>query len=156
LRCASPWSPAVGPFGFRLNAQPVAVTYLAYESAKVRIEMDPDAVAPSSGVLRTDDAIVLFDRGDAYSFSTPDYGGGGGATVSGGGALISPMPGRIVSVGAEVGARVDKGQPIVTLEAMKMEHALAAPFAGTVTALSVQPGDQVADGVTLARIEAES
>jgi biotin carboxyl carrier protein len=64
------------------------------------------------------------------------------------------MPGRIVSVGAEPGARVAKGQPIVTLEAMKMEHALAAPFDGQLVELNVKTGDQVSEGVTVARIEA--
>jgi biotin carboxyl carrier protein len=58
-------------------------------------------------------------------------------------------------VGAEVGASVLKGQAIVTLEAMKMEHSLTAPFSGLLAALTVKPGEQVAEGVILARIEAE-
>jgi len=155
LEPASPWSPLAGAFGFRLNAPPVAVTYLTYDSAILRIEIDPKATAPSEGFTRTDDGVVIFDRGEAYSFAAPDYGGGA-VTAASSGSLISPMPGRIVSVGAEVGASVVKGQAIVTLEAMKMEHSLKAPFAGTLATLSVKPGDQVAEGVILARIDEEA
>jgi propionyl-CoA carboxylase alpha chain/3-methylcrotonyl-CoA carboxylase alpha subunit len=63
------------------------------------------------------------------------------------------MPGRIVSIGAEAGGKVIKGQAIITLEAMKMEHALTAPFDGVLAELSAKAGDQVSEGVVLARIE---
>jgi 3-methylcrotonyl-CoA carboxylase alpha subunit len=66
------------------------------------------------------------------------------------------MPGRIVSVSVRAGDRVIKGQTLLALEAMKMEHALIAPFAGTVAELSVAVGNQVAENVTLVRIEADS
>jgi propionyl-CoA carboxylase alpha chain/3-methylcrotonyl-CoA carboxylase alpha subunit len=151
----SPWSPSLGAFGFRLNGPPAALTCLTVGSAVVRIEMDPKARAPSNGYVRTEEGAVLFKRGEAYSVSMPDYSAGAAAAASSG-VLVSPMPGRIVSVGAETGAAVAKGQPIVTLEAMKMEHALTAPFAGILSALSVKPGDQVAEGVVLARIEEQA
>ena len=66
------------------------------------------------------------------------------------------MPGRIVSVSVHDGERVVKGQTLLALEAMKMEHALIAPFAGTVADLSVTVGNQVAENVTLVRIVADS
>ena len=154
-RHASPWSSGAGAFGFRLNATPVGRAYLAQGPAKVRIDMDSNATAPSGGYWRTADGIVLFESGEAYDFTTLDHGGGDGA-VSSNGVLISPMPGRIISVGAEVGASVVKGQPIVTLEAMKMEHSLTAPYAGVLATMSVSPGDQVAEGVILARIEEDA
>ena len=65
------------------------------------------------------------------------------------------MPGRIVAVLVQAGDRVAKGQPVVILEAMKMEHTLAAPFRGAVTAISAIEGNQVSEGVTLARIDSE-
>ncbi|MDP9102685.1 MAG: biotin/lipoyl-binding protein, partial [Pseudomonadota bacterium] len=98
----------------------------------------------------------VFERGEVQAFSFErDLGSAGAATASNG-ALTSPMPGRIVSVGAEAGARVAKGQPIVTLEAMKMEHALTAPFDGKLVELTVKVGDHVSEGVTLARIEGDA
>ena len=62
------------------------------------------------------------------------------------------MPGRIVSVDVAEGASVVKGQKLVVMEAMKMEHTLTAPAAGRVEALAAEVGGQVAEGVVLVRI----
>ena len=78
--------------------------------------------------------------------------GGAHAGVSDG-AILSPMPGKIVSVAVEAGQTVVKGQTLLTLEAMKMEHALAAPFDGVVAELSAVAGGQVSEGVVLAKLE---
>ena len=59
------------------------------------------------------------------------------------------MPGKVIAVLATPGATVEKGTPLVVLEAMKMEHTLSAPAAGLVKAYHYGPGDQVADGVEL-------
>jgi len=75
------------------------------------------------------------------------------AEHSGDAELTSPMPGAVVAVGVEVGQRVDAGAVVVTVEAMKMEHALAAPVEGVVELL-VAVGDQVKVGQPLARITA--
>ena len=72
---------------------------------------------------------------------------------SGDAELTSPMPGTVVSVGVGDGAHLDAGTVVVTVEAMKMEHALAAPVAGAVELL-VAAGDQVKVGQPLARISA--
>jgi biotin carboxyl carrier protein len=63
------------------------------------------------------------------------------------------MPGRIVQTAAAAGDKVRKGQAIVVVEAMKMEHTLAAPFDGVVATLDVIPGDQVTEGQVLAVLE---
>ena len=70
------------------------------------------------------------------------------------GAIRSPLPGRIVSVFVAEGASVHKGDPLVSLEAMKMEHTLHAGVDGVVTALSVGPRDQVTEGSILLVLEA--
>jgi len=67
--------------------------------------------------------------------------------------ITAPMPGAILAVHARVGATVDAGDPIATLEAMKMEHAVPAPIKGRVTELRARPGDQVARGDILAVVE---
>ncbi|MQY09197.1 acetyl/propionyl/methylcrotonyl-CoA carboxylase subunit alpha [Actinomadura macrotermitis] len=68
------------------------------------------------------------------------------------GSLLAPMPGTVVRVLAEPGAAVAEGQTLVVLEAMKMEHRIAAPAAGTVAELNVSAGQQVEAGAVLAVI----
>jgi 3-methylcrotonyl-CoA carboxylase alpha subunit len=63
------------------------------------------------------------------------------------------MPGRVLSVEVRQGDRVSKGQKLVTLEAMKMEHAMAAPFDGVVAELAVAAGAQVTEGELLVKVE---
>jgi propionyl-CoA carboxylase alpha chain/3-methylcrotonyl-CoA carboxylase alpha subunit len=98
------------------------------------------------------DPLYVFEGGDVQVFDfTPQVGV---AHVSASdGSILSPMPGKIVSVAVQAGQSVTKGQTLLTLEAMKMEHALAAPFDGVVTELSVTAGGQVSEGVVLARLE---
>lgn len=71
------------------------------------------------------------------------------------GSLIAPMPGAVVRVGAAVGETVTAGQPLVWLEAMKMEHTLTAPGDGVLAELNAAPGQQVEVGTVLARVETE-
>jgi biotin carboxyl carrier protein len=75
----------------------------------------------------------------------------GGA--SGEGKLVAPMPGRIVKVAVEAGQHVGQNQALVVLEAMKMEHVVEAPHAGTVSEVHVGVGDQVAAGAPLLALE---
>jgi propionyl-CoA carboxylase alpha chain len=72
------------------------------------------------------------------------------------GTCTSPTPGKVVAVHVAVGDPVAKGQALVVLEAMKMEHRLAAPDAGVVAQVRVRPGDQVEQGALLVRIEPAS
>src|SRR6185369_8688869 len=73
------------------------------------------------------------------------------ATHHGGPAeLLAPMPGAVIAVHRVPGDRVEAGDPVVTLEAMKMEHAVLSSIDGTVSEVAVRPGDQVARGQSLA------
>ncbi|MGW2662239.1 acetyl/propionyl/methylcrotonyl-CoA carboxylase subunit alpha [Nocardia tengchongensis] len=71
------------------------------------------------------------------------------------GSLLAPMPGSVIRLGAAVGDQVEKGQPILWLEAMKMEHTIAAPTAGVLTELNVSAGQQVEVGAVLAVVHSE-
>ena len=66
------------------------------------------------------------------------------------GSLLAPMPGTVVSVAVAAGDKVEAGQPVLVLEAMKMQHTVSAPYAGVVTELDVKAGAQVASGEVLA------
>ena len=78
--------------------------------------------------------------------------GGKGDELEGG--LKAPMPGKVIALMAEAGATVEKGAPLLVLEAMKMEHTITAPNKGKVKAFHYAPGDQVADGAELVDFEA--
>jgi pyruvate carboxylase subunit A/propionyl-CoA carboxylase alpha chain len=69
------------------------------------------------------------------------------------GSLLAPMPGSVLRVGAAVGDTVTAGQPLVWLEAMKMEHTITAPADGVLVELNVEPGRQVEVGAILARVD---
>ena len=70
------------------------------------------------------------------------------------GSLRAPMPGKIVATPVKAGDAVTKGQPVVVLEAMKMEHALTAPFDGVVESVA-SLGDQVVEAAVLAVVKAD-
>jgi 3-methylcrotonyl-CoA carboxylase alpha subunit len=70
-----------------------------------------------------------------------------------GGRLTAPMPGKVVSFAVKAGDTVKKGQALAVMEAMKMEHTIAAPADGTVAELLFAPGDQVTEGAELLKLE---
>ena len=72
------------------------------------------------------------------------------------GSLVAPMPGTVIRVGVQVGDKVTRGQPLLWLEAMKMEHTIAAPADGVVGELKVEAGQQVEVGAILAVVGEEA
>jgi len=96
---------------------------------------------------------VLFLAGQAFEMAACSFATAGGGPASDG-ALRAPMPGKIVATPAKPGDSVTRGQPVVVLEAMKMEHALVAPFDGVVDEIGVSVGDQVAADAVLAVVTA--
>ncbi|MBP7704233.1 MAG: acetyl/propionyl/methylcrotonyl-CoA carboxylase subunit alpha [Caulobacter sp.] len=114
-------------------------------------EPDADGVLPTSF---GEGPIHVFGGGDVYEFDFEPVGHHGELDSASDGAVLSPMPGKIVSVAVKAGDTVTKGQTLLVLEAMKMEHALAAPFDGVVAELSAQAGGQVSEGVVLVKLEA--
>ena len=67
--------------------------------------------------------------------------------------IVAPLPGTVVALLADIGASLDKGAPILTLEVMKMEHTLRAPFSGVLKAIKCKVGDIVGEGTELAEVE---
>ncbi len=87
-------------------------------------------------ILLRDDPLHLVEAGGAQ-----------------GGGLTAPMPGKVVALLAQPGQKVEKGAPLLILEAMKMEHTITAPAAGTVKAFCYATGEQVSDGAALVEFE---
>jgi acetyl/propionyl-CoA carboxylase alpha subunit len=118
-----------------------------------------DVVVPSVGYEKTGwswrrrKRSVIFVDGEAYEFTLDTGERSAGEATAGDGAILSPMPGKIVSVAAKAGAKLKKGDPILVLEAMKMEHTLTAPFDGKLIELNAKAGAQVSEGVLLAKLE---
>ena len=102
-------------------------------------------------VVLSQEAAVVFEAGEAFVFR--DHPPAADATGSASdGQIRAPMPGKVTVVGVAAGDKVAKGQPLVTLEAMKMEHALAAPFDGTVEDVATTLGAQVSEGTVLVKL----
>ncbi len=91
--------------------------------------------------------------GGTFRLSLIDPIAAAGAADAEGGRLTAPMPGRVVTVLVEPGAVVERGQPLMVLEAMKMEHTITAPADGAITDLPFAAGDQVEEGVDLLGFE---
>jgi 3-methylcrotonyl-CoA carboxylase alpha subunit len=137
--------------GFRLNAGPSLGVTLGRAGKFERIELeDGEPMAAVSG-FRDEDRVVVFYEGQAYEFDRSSRGSVGAA--AGDGAVLAPMPGKVTSVEISKGEKVSKGQRLLTLEAMKMEHGLVAPFDGVVAELNAKAGAQVQVDALLARIE---
>jgi len=116
------------------------------------VTLEVDGMRTTYAVAVTGDAVdVDWPGGHAALRVTPRFVDPADAVASG--SLLAPMPGTVVSVGVEVGQRVESGQPVLVLEAMKMQHRVSAPYAGTVTEIDVKPGQQVAAGEVLAVVE---
>jgi len=147
----SPWTDCEG---FRLNAPPHWAMQLALNGSPVEVSLSaPFSSDPEPGLYRStdDDAVVVFENGFAQVFRPAELTGAG-AGAAGDGDILAPMPGRIVQVHTTLGATVRRGEPLVTLEAMKMEHVLTAPFDGVVSQLFVSVGGQTTEGAPVAKI----
>jgi 3-methylcrotonyl-CoA carboxylase alpha subunit len=113
-------------------------------------------VVPQGDFLRgtVDDKRSVFLHGCTYSLLRDDPLHRVDAGDSHGGGLTAPMPGKVVALLAQPGQKVEKGTPLLILEAMKMEHTITAPAAGILKAFCYAAGEQVADGAELVEFEA--
>jgi excisionase family DNA binding protein len=144
--------------GWRLNAAPSI--RLSAEDQTRTVQLAPSSAADSVDLVRVDDTahLDLAGRSVAFRLAAPpdvDRAAQAAAAAHAGGAadLIAPMPGRVLLLHAAVGTAVQAGDPIITLEAMKMEHAVAAPIAGRISEVRVALGDQVQRGQVLAVVD---
>jgi 3-methylcrotonyl-CoA carboxylase alpha subunit len=138
--------PATLAPGLRLNAPPARTAWFVLDGEKIEIELDGEGSdEPMPGVLVT-------EHGQAWLLAPWRRDGAHGA-AAGSGAILAPMPGKVIAVEVAQGQVVTKGQKLLTLEAMKMEHTLTAPFDGVVAELNASAGQQVQVDALLVKIE---
>ncbi|WP_144108944.1 acetyl/propionyl/methylcrotonyl-CoA carboxylase subunit alpha [Paraburkholderia sp. BCC1886] len=111
------------------------------------------AVRVTGRVFVDGDTFHVFCLGEAFAFEWQNLLAHAADAEGGEGRLTAPMPGKVIAVLVEAGAVVEKGTPLIVMEAMKMEHTIGAPTAGTVTEVLYAVGDQVADGAQLLVLE---
>ena len=97
--------------------------------------------------------VYLRTRNGRFDLHWVDPFGGDDEEQVGEDKIVAPLPGTVVALLAEVGAILEKGAPILTLEVMKMEQTLRAPFAGVLKAIHCKVGDIVGEGIELAEVE---
>jgi len=129
------------PIGFRLNADPRVAATLFHKGENRTVDVIGERDAAHATGFVEDARTVVFADGQGFEFALESRGSG--AAAAGSGAILAPMPGKVIAVDVAEGDRVTAGQRLMVLEAMKMEHALTAPFDGTVTELSAATGGQV-------------
>lgn len=118
-----------------------------------QVVLGDDGVSHSFRVARYGlDVYIDSALGPVHLIALPRFPEPGAAVEQG--SLVAPMPGNVIRIGAAVGDTVTSGQPLIWLEAMKMEHTIAAPADGVLAELNVQTGQQVEVGAVLARVEA--
>ena len=135
--------------GFRLNAARRRSAWFLLDGEKVEIELD------GAGDEDPSASVLITEQGQAWQLSAWRHDAAHGA-VGGSGAIVAPMPGKVIAVEVAQGDAVTKGQKLLTLEAMKMEHTLTAPFNGVVAELNAAAGAQVQVDALLVRIEEEA
>ena len=99
---------------------------------------------------------VVLLAGERFEFAAVDRYAPPEAIEGHGGHLTAPMPGAIVSVLVSLGDAVKKGQPLIIMEAMKMEHTIVAPLDGTVEAIYFAAKEQVKEGAELVALSAST
>ncbi|HZU52067.1 MAG TPA: acetyl/propionyl/methylcrotonyl-CoA carboxylase subunit alpha [Sphingomicrobium sp.] len=140
--------------GFRLNALPDLGLTLHRGGSVRKVLLGDGDVAELSG-FREDERLIVFTQGQSFEFALMSRGTGASHGIHDG-EIEAPMPGKVTAVEVSAGDKVSKGQRLLTLEAMKMEHALTAPFDGTVVEVGAVAGAQVTEGQMLAKVAAQS
>ena len=137
------------PHGWVLDldgkAHPLAL--VSRQDGRYAIRFDGSALQGT--VRREGEVLHVFSGGQHHALTWNDPMAHAGDTEAAGGRLTAPMPGKVVAVIAAKGQTVKKGEPLVIMEAMKMEHTIAAPSDGLVEEILYQVGDQVSDGAPL-------
>jgi 3-methylcrotonyl-CoA carboxylase alpha subunit len=160
-RSESPWD---GRDGFQLGgvrsiALPIAIdgenaeATVTYARQGVLVAVDGAAPATDAKVFVLGHEAYVVRGGRQTRVRVRDFATPGAAANAGDGVIKAPMHGKVLELLADVGDRVEFGQRLAVIEAMKMEHTLRAPFAGTVTQVPVRSGAQVVESAPVMVLE---
>ena len=125
---------------------------LVFSSGEQGIDIQFAGQRLTAAVFTQGEVDHIFTARGATQITAIDLLAHAGETHAEGGRLTAPMPGKVVSFAVKAGDLVQKGQPLAVMEAMKMEHTIAAPADGVVLELLYVPGDQVTEGSELLKI----
>jgi 3-methylcrotonyl-CoA carboxylase alpha subunit len=139
--------------GYRLDLPGGSIAAAIRSSGGPRLSATLDSVTIATSIAFIGDEVTIFDTDGARTLRLIDPVAASGPAQAAGGRLTAPMPGRLVQVLVKAGDKVEAGQPLVVLEAMKMEHTVKAPRAGTVATVLYAAGDQVEEGASLVELE---
>ena len=130
-----------------IDGRPVA--FRARRAEGVLIEIEIGGRIHPVRTIRSGEAVLVWAGGPSFRIRPAARAP---RAAEHAGDLVSPMPGRVTKILAQPGESVQRGQPILVLEAMKMEHVMRAGRAGTVVRIAFSEGEQVESGATLAEI----
>jgi 3-methylcrotonyl-CoA carboxylase alpha subunit len=143
-----------GDFVGESGRVPVEITHLRSGEIALRVlgeEISPAAHRHAKAMRLASGEIAVMEGGETWLFSVSDPFAQADTASGRSDRIVSPMPGKIVKVLVEPKAQVKRSQPLVVLEAMKMEHTLLAPADSVVEAIDVAVGDQVQEGMVVVR-----
>ncbi|WPZ03874.1 acetyl/propionyl/methylcrotonyl-CoA carboxylase subunit alpha [Blastomonas marina] len=146
---SGPWGSASG---FRLNRDGSPRITVQHGGEARTLELE-ECFSATGFAATIDGGSLVYKEAHPFLFSLPGYAGGAASAADG--AVLAPMPGKVIALDVAEGQKVEAGQRLMVLEAMKMEHALTAPFDGIVTELSASEGAQVQVEAVLAVVEPE-
>ena len=141
--------------GWRLDLPGGALDVAAELDESGALTVDLGGRRRTATVLEETGALLVMADGRVHRVAPYDPGAAAAAQDLSGGHLAAPMPGKVVRVLATEGERVKRGAPLLVLEAMKMEHTIAAPADGIVERIAFAVGDLVEEGVELVSFRAE-
>jgi 3-methylcrotonyl-CoA carboxylase alpha subunit len=140
-----------GPATLSIGSREIAFT--AVPNAARGIDLTLHGMKSHVVAVMEGHEIYLRTRNGRFDLHWVDPFGGEDEEQAGEDRIVAPLPGTVVALLAEEGAHLEKGAPILTLEVMKMEQTLRAPFAGVLKVIKCKVGDIVGEGVELAEIE---
>jgi 3-methylcrotonyl-CoA carboxylase alpha subunit len=135
--------------GYRLELPGGAIAARGEMDGEGSIDADLGGMRVHAAAVRLGREITVMLQGAAHRLTLFDPLAVGEAEEGARGAVVAPMPGKVIQVMAQAGDDVARGKPLVIMEAMKMEHTIAAPAAGRIAKVRVAVGDQVSESTVL-------
>ncbi|MBV9967711.1 MAG: acetyl/propionyl/methylcrotonyl-CoA carboxylase subunit alpha [Alphaproteobacteria bacterium] len=142
--------------GWRLRFGDVDQQATAERMPNERLSVTLDGARSTVRILEHGNELAVFLDGESWPFTAIDPLARPAGADTSGGRLTAPMPGRVIQLLVAPGETVRRGQAMMVIEAMKMEHTIAAPRDGVVEAVNYAAGDPVEEGVELIALAAET